>query len=964
MAMKTDTLDRTLRSAARATMFAETARAIGLGSGTLLLAVLVAVGVDVVFSLRPWGLMAVDAVVAALALSAIIYTAWVVYRNLYDHRRIARLVEQRLGIADSRLINAVDLAGQPARAFSKELLARSVSEGDELAGRISPLRVVDGRRLGRAVLAVLLAMVAMLAAYLWAPGMFRAVVPRYLHPSRDLAPFTLVRFEVSVLPGRVYVGRPATIQARLTGQNLPDQANVVFLDPAGAKSLPMVRDERGAFILQMDRADQSRQFYIDTPTGRSDVYPLTVLPVPAFQRVTIRYAFPEYTRWPATSSMLDASGIRAIEGTAVTVTIKSNLPLKSGQIVLTPVERAGGPPADSPPAVSSKPAGAHTEPLRVVMQPTPEDATTVSGMFPLSFTGRYAMSIVGQDDLASNETREGALTCTPDALPTVQFLEPDVEVMAPENWKVHVAIAARDDVAVGRIQLYRGVNGWTPVACELPMQSSGPTYAVASDDFDLGALGAKGGDVIAYFATAQDNCPDVRHIGETPMYVIRVVSQEDYTSFARSKYRMEQVLAELADFQRSTEDLKTRRDELLQEYQKLQEKIQAADGRVTEEDRKKLDQIDAKHKQYAELSRELAKKMQQRAEQPKIYDFEETYAQTLTGTADKLDQQGEGSEKLAESLDAQRKRQPENREEPAYIAQARKQLERDREAMEPSQKEMELTDEELDRLRKADEMVSQSEQIVSIARRQRDLADRLGQFRNKERLSATEQIRARRMAGEQAQLEKELTDTLDQLERQAQAGEDELPTMSASARKMIEDIRQLDVSQDQSDASRLAEAGDGRYAHRSADSAASKLESLLQEDNPEGMMGAGATDFDKALKLRKQAVANSLRQLSQGRGLPGNGGEGGGMSGSMARVAVVGPHNGGGPDSKAVQGQDESASGGGKGAGDQDNPAGAEKINPNTDAKRSVGAGGTPGVPARYRDLAEAYFRRLADENK
>jgi hypothetical protein len=438
--------------------------------------------------------------------------------NAHDPRRAARLIEDRLGLRDSRIINAVEfLLGRHNRTASGELIARSVEAAEECAGAIDPSGVVRTDRLKRS-LGFALVMLAVLGAANLAFGpAFGAAFARYLHPTAENAPFTLVSFEVSIEPQKVHFGRPAAIWARLSGAGAPDQANVVFLN-APRQSLPMLRQPDGRFVLRIDKAAADRDFYVDTPAGRSGVYHLTVLPVPEVLQLTARYTFPAYTGWPSAAQAVESGGIKALERTTVTLTIKSNLPLKSALLVLAPSQPQAASCLDpaTQPAAAACPVPATQvgqacpvedlcPPSRppvpgqsvVTLVPDAQDPASATGSFLLNSSGRFRLTIVGDDGLASNQPVEGVYTSVPDAPPTIEMLDPGEEVVAPAGEKVPVRVSARDDVAVRRIVLHRGVNGWMPSDVELPLESSGPTFAQARYVFDLPAIGARAGDVIS-----------------------------------------------------------------------------------------------------------------------------------------------------------------------------------------------------------------------------------------------------------------------------------------------------------------------------------------------------------------------------------------------------------------------------------------------------------------------------------
>ena len=113
-----------------------------------------------------------------------------------------------------------------------------------------------------------------------------------------------------------------------------------------------------------------------------------------------------------------------------------------------------------------------------------------------------------------------------------------------------------------------------------------------------------------------------------------------------------------------------------------------------------------------------------------------------------------------------------------------------------------------------------------------------------------------------------------------------------------------------------------------------------------------------------------MKQMAQGRGVPGLGkgkqkGDGSGFSGSQPRMMVMGPH--------IPTGTKTDAQSGATGRTDArtavplasiGQSAAAETLNPELGSARQNTAGAMSGVPVQYRDQAEAYFRRLAEESR
>jgi len=1000
--MNTTRLDNTLRKTGRMVMLIEATRAALVVVAVLIVAALLAIAVDAIVGLRPVGLVVVDAMLLILAVVAIGYIILHVLRHTFDRRRIARLIEERLQLHQSELINAVELAESSRDGTSAELREATVACGVQLAATLAPSRLIDKRPAKRACGLALAALALTALLYLLLPTVFQSVIPRLLDPYGDLPPFTLVNFTFDH-PSEVYEGKPATIRVTLTGHNLPDQANIVFVDAvAGSEqtisSLPMLRVEgaketgdRGQetgdgppnpglrFALPIDKADRTRVFYVNTAAGRSERRTLAVLPVPRFEQVTVTYDPPAYTGWKRTVEHLNARGIRAFEGTNLTVTVNSNLPLERGEIDWQ---------WDVPGLVRGKNGTFYDQSTGSygmlgiwwphLLKPNQRDpriaAVTIRDVIQ---SGRFSITLT-----AANATRTqslepltGKITVAPDGPPKVRITEPgDRQIIAPEGWKVPVHIEAEDDVRIERLILFRGVNGFSPTAVQLPLTDKGPGLASSRYEFDLGALGARAGDAITFFATAHDNYPGVPggHSADTDTYTIHVISMEDYLTQARSDYRMDDVLEEIERFDRLLNELDAKREALLKQVEALNKKIEEQGGVPTAEDLKKLDELNAKLAEYAEQQWKLAKEMRERSEQPNLYDFERAYAQMLAEQADQLDRGAEDATKLKRENEFNRKENPNDKAEAQrQLKEMAKQLKKDEQRLDDAQQQAKAAEGDMKTIEQADHIMAQAERMTAIIQEQRDLADRMAQFKSKEKLTPAEQLRAHRMAQEQQALKDELDDTIKQLDEAAKNAEKDLPNMAESAREISEAVKALGVGKDQSEAERLAMAGKGQGAHKSAESAASKLESLLGQC--EGMQGEGQKDMaDAKFKLQNQSAGQSLQQLSQGRGLPQMGSKPGqqagkqgssGTRGSRGKFSVYGPHKSGKEGSERRGGKDGTGQGTGANS-DSAVSAGAESLSPDTAASRGQGATAIPGVPTRYRDLADQYFRRLAEEAK
>lgn len=98
----------------------------------------------------------------------------------------------------------------------------------------------------------------------------------------------------------------------------------------------------------------------------------------------------------------------------------------------------------------------------------------------------------------------------------------------------------------------------------------------------------------------------------------------------------------------------------------------------------------------------------------------------------------------------------------------------------------------------------------------------------------------------------------------------------------------------------------------------------------------------------------------------GQGQQGRGMGGSMSRYSLHGPNAPmtGKSDARTGRMTAEQANGNGRFDSSTDGARAAESMNVESRIDSSNGAGNLNGVPVGYRDQAEAYFRRLAEESE
>jgi hypothetical protein len=953
--------------------------------GVVVAGLLTAIALDAVLGLPVGGLIVLDVALLALGVAAIARIVHIARRPSSDDA-IARDLERAAGLERSELINSLHLA-RSGGGGSAALRSAAVQLGEESAATVSPKLLVDRPALRRGVkLAGIATAIAIGGVFL--PGVYSAVVPRLLAPTADLPPFTLLRFDAKITPEPVIYGQSANVRVVIDSPTRPPQRVELELDPAGqhpAHTLRMLRvytpeqagraGHRAAFTVQFARPEGDRTFYIDTPEGRSRRYRLEVLLIPRLQHAEVTYSYPTYTGWPSDEQPLDDRGLRGIVGTTAKITLRCSLPLENATFAFLP-ESQDTPTRDetsasSTPLASPSSPSPSTTPLVV----SEEDPTRATLQWSITKSGRFRIDLVGIDGTPSDQPLEGRITAVPDEAPRITTREPAPRVIAPVDWVVDASFLATDDVGLAGVTLRRSINDSHPTARDLELVPTDPTgrRAIARDRFDFAAMGVGEGDVITFAALVRDNRPGSPQTDETELMTIEVISTERYLELQRMQYRITDMQAEWERFRERLDDLASTRQAWLEEMEELLAKV--ASGReLTAAERLRMLELSEQLGDYRNTALDLAEELHRRTEQATLYEFENPYKEMLGRVSQELEAQAQYAGEL------QRRAAPFHPgQAPPSAAQQRRMLDASQafaERTEPFTREQrdawQQAEADLDKLRLADAMRAAGERIRQVAAEQKNLANRLGAMRLREERTPMEALRADQLAQRQTALREELDAALTDLRQAAEEAQPHLPQMIGGAKKICELAERMNITRDQADAARFARDGAGSQAFDAADAAARKLDSLLV-DASRMADPQNAPGLDGTFALPRDRLDRALQQMAQSRGIPGPpglernrpGASGYSMQGAAERVTLLGPAPHTQADRNAQTGTPGFGNGPGPGrsaaAGDQ--LGNAQTINPDSVRTHTGRISLIPGVPPEYREEAEAYFRRLADDS-
>ena len=102
-----------------------------------------------------------------------------------------------------------------------------------------------------------------------------------------------------------------------------------------------------------------------------------------------------------------------------------------------------------------------------------------------------------------------------------------------------VVLAAEDDYGISRIELFRSLNDSRPLPVNVPVKTPPPTRWSTTTYLPLSSYGLEPGDEIKLFAHVEDNDPAGAKGAESPVAVIRIISQGEFERMVRARQGLE-----------------------------------------------------------------------------------------------------------------------------------------------------------------------------------------------------------------------------------------------------------------------------------------------------------------------------------------------------------------------------------------------------------------------------------------
>jgi hypothetical protein len=815
----------------------------------------------------------------------------------------------------------------------------AVSRAKQIAQDVAVEVAAPARPIRQAAYCLATLLVAVMCVTIFVPRLAATELLRFFDPFGDHPPFSYTHLEVE--PGDVQVryGDGLDVTVAVSGPPVDELDLVLRLDADKQGSfreeiLPLFSEGVGKWRASVAAVNASGLYYIKAPVTRSRRFKLECLTVPSIEGVKFRVIPPDYTRAAIYDGPLPENGLSGLVGTKVEVRVRSNRPLTSGSLEFT-----GG---DQRQVIAMAPASAN------------ETGHEVGGTFTIERSGRFQIKvtdIAGQD---SNDPFAGNIIVLKDEAPIVRLLDPIAQSLATPTIELPVVVAADDDYGINSVQLFRSLNDAPLEPVQLNAAEPPARRQEIALTIPLEKLGLKPGDVLKVFARVEDNDPAGAKGAESEVAVVQIVSDEELEQLIRTREGMEQLLSKYQEAQRRLESLNEEAEQLKKQLDKRD-----PEGALSDDERDSLDKL-AKH--IAEEAEAIGKS----AEHVLPYDVDRALNDELQQLTKRMQEAAEELHKAAE-------------QQPQTAGSGSRKLADVQEKLADEKQELQAEiNEPLDKFASIYPLFEDEARFTDLARRQRELADRLASLKEQSRAEdPAARTRMRELEDQQRMNREDLEQLLNDIESHAARVPDDDPQLAQlaeSAREFCQGVRNSDASPKMSDAeSRLSEFS-GKKGHSSATAAAEVLESFLSQCQE---MGDQACQSCQGLKFKPgNCAGQSLQQMLSdsgfkrgnkpgkgnrpGMGPMGPGGESGAEPNSLKNVGLYGKMpTKGNPKQSKHKGKDGAPTIGGSYRAD-DGPQHATRLDPHGMLRAS---GSSPAVvPARYRSRVERYFQRIADE--
>ena len=218
---------------------------------------------------------------------------WLYWRSPADNAKMAVYLEQRYGIDDNRLINAVHFDRDPKiPPYIKEVFTNAAESS--CAG-MSFQRVWQNARLKPALKLCAVGLLLFLAYAVPFGSHARNAFLRFLNPSTSVTPLNYTQFAVAPGDAEIIEGSPCLIRATAAKYGRPAAGLDILVKDGSTPLLYPMRSGADGFVFELRDLSRDTRYAVRNGNDSSRWYTVSVIRRPRLDKLSITVTPPAYT---------------------------------------------------------------------------------------------------------------------------------------------------------------------------------------------------------------------------------------------------------------------------------------------------------------------------------------------------------------------------------------------------------------------------------------------------------------------------------------------------------------------------------------------------------------------------------------------------------------------------------------------------------------------------------------------
>jgi hypothetical protein len=417
-------------------VFVAVVRAVAITVSALIAAMLVAMFADWWFTLFNTGLRtAITVTSLSLAIAVFVIVGVQPVMRAFGWMRAAIVTDAEVPQLEERWTTISHFAKsehQPATPVTKAMLAQVASEAVALSSLVQPARVVRLGRLNKVLLAAAGCAAGLIGCLAVNWDQNSVLLRRFWAPTASITATQLESITGNALIPR---GQSIDIVTKLAGVRR-DSATLSVVNDLGEINTLVIgpeADEPETFAHRFD-VDQSFRYRVRSGDGQTQWHRITAIDPPQISDVRLTITAPDYVDRPAYEKSLLPGRVKAIQGSRLTLAIRSKAELASFELLLTSNGESG-------------------EAIDETLVLTP------------AADGWYRYETLLEQDLALSPTLHGPYglrneddrTCRirviSDKAPVARVISPTEEMSVSPNEEIDIKFEAHDDHGIAKAEL-------------------------------------------------------------------------------------------------------------------------------------------------------------------------------------------------------------------------------------------------------------------------------------------------------------------------------------------------------------------------------------------------------------------------------------------------------------------------------------------------------------------------------